>query len=370
MLTCHEGSLAEARARYGHEPSAPLLLIETTAFDREAVLAEVESLAEVCEPGTNLILLGAANDVETYRALTRRGVADYVVTPTTPARLVDSVLELYSDPSKAPAGQIIAVIGAKGGCGASTLAHNLGHMLSTLGDCDVLIVDLDQPFGCGDLNFNLETPVGIRNVLADPERIDEVFLQRFTVKYGERLHLLAAPAALDSDSAADGTVLETVIEALKHQTRFIILDLPHVWAEWVRIALHLADHVVVVTTPELAGVRNARNLIDFLATHRPLETHPTLVVNRVGALKKGEISVKDVTQTTGAVAAVAIPDDPDSFGAAATNGRMLADIRPRSKATAALRALAATFVKRDSAKPKKDAASSLIALFRRLATKR
>ncbi|HYD69880.1 AAA family ATPase, partial [Azospirillum sp.] len=225
----------------------------------------MDALAEVCEPGTNLILLGAVNDIEIYRALTRRGVADYLVLPCAPARLVEAILELYADPAKAPKGQAIAVIGARGGAGASSLAHNLAHVLAKPEGSDALLADLDLAFGSADLAFNVETTSGIRNLLADPERIDEVFIQRFAARLGDRLHLLAAPALLDADVRVDARALEAAVDAMRQHVRHVVLDLPHQWNEWVRQTLRQADQVVIVTTGDLAGVRNARNLLDVAA---------------------------------------------------------------------------------------------------------
>lgn len=345
-----EGGLAEARALYGGEPSAPLILVEVRSDDfhgAEELLDAVDQLAEVCEPGSNLILLGTANDIDIYRALTRRGVADYLVLPCQPLRIVEAILELYADPAKSPKGQAIAFVGAKGGAGSSTLAHNTAFALTRLTGAEVLVGDLDLPFGAADLSFNVETSTGIRNVLADPDRIDEVFVQRFAARYGDRLHLLAAPALLDADLGIDGRALEMAIEAMKQHMRYVVLDLPHLWTEWVRQTLRQVDMVVVTATADLAGMRNARNLIDFLATNRSLDAPPILVLNRVGALKKGEIGVKDFAQTVASTPAVIVPEDAEAFGLAASHGKMLAEVKPKAKASEAIGHLATLLAKPD-----------------------
>ncbi|MBI1209172.1 MAG: AAA family ATPase [Azospirillum sp.] len=351
VLTTHPGGLVEARMRYEQEPAPPLLVIETTETGDE-LTGRIDALAEVCTAETNLILLGRTNDVELYRTLTRMGVGDYVVLPAPPGRLIESILELYEEPGKKPTGRVIAFIGAKGGCGSSQLAHNTGYTLTGLADCDVLIVDFDLPFGCADLTFNVETPHGIRNLLADPERADEVSLQRFTAKYGERLALLAAPCSLDGELGVNIQALETVVGALKQQAKYVILDLPHLWQDWVRVALQLADDVVVVATPDLTSIRNARNLIDFIAVGRALDAQPVLVLNRLGAARKSEIPAKDFAQTVGVAATVTVPDDTDAFGRATTLGRMVEEVAPRSKAADAIRQLAVAVGKVEAGRKK------------------
>ena len=333
------GGLAEAHARYAAEPSPSLLILEATAPPAK-LIAELEALAEVCVAGTNLILLGAVNDVGLYRDLTRRGVADYLVLPTDPVRLIEAVLDLYREPGRQMNGQVIAFIGARGGCGSSTLAANTAWTLAQRCDADVVLLDLDLAFGSADLAFNLEAVHGIQAVLADPERIDDQFLGRFTAKYGERLHLLPAPATLELDEPVAGPALEAALTALRRQARFLILDLPRQWGGWMRHTLHTADQVVVTAQPDLVSVRNGRNLIDFLAARRRLDQPPLLVLNRAGAAKRSEIASKDFAETIGLAPAFTIAEDVPTFAQAAAAGRMIEETNRRARSLEALHGLA------------------------------
>ncbi len=341
----HDGGLATARTHYIAQASAPLIIAETTAT--EGLVSEIETFAEYCEPDTNLILLGHLNDIDTYRTLSERGVADYLVIPTTAPRLVQAILGLYADPAKAPAGITVACLGAKGGTGSSTLSHNAAFMVSTLFDVDTLVVDLDLPFGCADLTFNIETALGVRNILSDPDRVDEVFLQRFAAKYNDHLFLLAAPAVLDAEIPVVTDKLEAAIEALRQQVRYLFLDLPHQWTEWVRACLHLADEVVVTATPDLSSMRNTRNLVDMLHGFRPLDEPPLVVLNRKGANRKGEIPDKDFAKTVGIEPAIHIAEDPEAFGLASSHGKMLQEVKPRAKSSIAVRTMAERLGRRD-----------------------
>ena len=337
--TRHSGGLGEARRRYESEPSPPLLILET-AEARDGIIAGLEALAEVCVAGTNLILLGAVNDVGLYRDLLRRGVADYLVLPAEPSRLIEAILDLYRDPARPVSGQVMAFIGARGGCGSSTLAVNTAGVLAKRGDADVVLLDLDLAFGGADLALNLEAGHSVQAVLADPERIDDQFLGRFTSRHGDRLHLLPAPGNLESDSLIPGPALEATLTALRRQAHFIILDLPRHWGDWLRQSLHTADQVVVTAQPDLLSVRNGRNLIDFLAARRRLDQPPLLALNRVGAARRGEIGLKDFGETIGLAPAVVIAEDAATFTQAAATGRLLEETNRRARAVDAIHTLA------------------------------
>jgi pilus assembly protein CpaE len=357
------GGFPEAIQHYTAEMSPPLIVIEADDSDDPVVLAD--ALAQVCDAGSNLILLGATNDIDVYRALMRHGIAEYLITPFDPARLTGAVLELFAGPNKGAAGQTIAFIGTKGGSGSSVIAHNTAFALTRIADCDAMVLDLDMPFGCADLGFNIETTTGMRNLLAEPERIDEAFLQRFSCKYDDRLHLLAAPAVLDGGSHIDPDKLEAAVEAVKRHSRYVVLDLPHGWNNWVRESLRLADMVVLTAPLDLASLRNTRNLLDWLSDQGNKAPH--LVVN--GVLdRKSMVDLADFTKTLGVTPAVLIPEDREAFRMAASAGKMIEEVRPKSKAALAIRQLATLLAKRDAPGVRKPGpgASLLSGLLRRV----
>src|SRR5690349_1149904 len=72
------GGFAEATARYAQEMSPPLIVIESDDGDDPVALAD--ALSQVCDAGSNLILLGTTNDIDIYRALMRHGIAEYLIT--------------------------------------------------------------------------------------------------------------------------------------------------------------------------------------------------------------------------------------------------------------------------------------------------
>lgn len=354
------GSFDTARARYMQEGSPPLIIAELRSA--EGALEQIDGLAEVCQQGTNLIVLGPDNNVDLFRALLKRGVADYVLSPPNVGRLVDAVNAVFSDPSTTPIGKVIAFIGAKGGAGSSVVAHNAAFAIANLTHDDVTVIDLDVPFGSSDVNFNRDAPQGVRQALADPTRLDEVLLQRFMVNYGEHVQVLSAAPSLEGDHYIDPRALEALIEIARRNAPWVILDLPHIWLEWVRQALLQADDIVVTATPDLCSLRNTRNLNDFLVNRRTNDRHPFLVLNRIGG-SKSDISPKEFGAAVGVMPSVALNDEPSVFAAAANNGQMVEEVGARSKTAEALRKFAQTLTGREPV-VKKKAASGGLSLFR------
>ena len=118
-------------------------------------MAALDKLAEVCDAGTRVVIIGRMNDVTLYRELVRRGVSDYLISPVGPLQVVRSVCGLFSAPDAKPVGRIIAVVGAKGGMGASTISHNIAFAISDDLMLDAVVTDLDLPFVPGSTSTRI-----------------------------------------------------------------------------------------------------------------------------------------------------------------------------------------------------------------------
>lgn len=318
----------------------PNLLLVETRLNGQAALDELDRLAEVCDPSTKVIVIGRVNDVELYRELMRRGASEYLVAPLNPLHLIEVISGLYTDPDAQPIGRVIAFVGARGGAGSSSLAHNVGWCVAEELSINTTIVDFDLPFGTTGLDFNDEPSQGVTEALSAPERLDDVLLDRLLVKRGDHLSIFATPAAIDRDYDAQADAYESVLDAVRQSTPCVIVDLPHQWAPWVRTTLIAADDIVIVATPDLASLRNAKNLVEMLRASRPNDTPPKLVINQVGIAKRPEIPAKDFAETLGLEPAMIMPFEPAAFGNAANNGQMINEIAPKSPVAANIRRLA------------------------------
>ena len=157
------------------------------------MLAELDRLAECCDAGTKVVVIGHTNDVVLYRELLKRGVSEYLIAPIAPLQLIESLSNLYNNPETDPVGNVIAFIGAKGGVGSSTVCHNAAWAMSEILKSNVVVADLDLAFGTTGLDFNQDPVQGIAEALQSPERLDEVLLDRLLTKCSEHLSIFAAP---------------------------------------------------------------------------------------------------------------------------------------------------------------------------------
>jgi pilus assembly protein CpaE len=329
----------DAAVEHYHGQITPNLLVVETKLHGAEALAELDRLAEVCDPSTKVVVVGRTNDVELYRELMRRGASEYLVAPLEPLQLIEVISGLYRDPTAAPIGRVVAVVGARGGVGSSTLSHNIGWCIAEELHINTTIVDLDLPFGTVGLDFNDEASQGISDALSAPERLDDVLLDRLLLKRGEHLSLFTAPAALERDHAAPPESYEAVIDAVRQIIPCVILDLPHGWQPWIKASLLAADDVVIVATPDLTSLRNAKNIIDLVKSARPNDAPPRLVINQVGMPKRPEIATKDFAETMGIDPAAIIAFEPALFGQAANNGQMVIELSPKAPVSEALRQL-------------------------------
>lgn len=342
-----DGGLSGSIERY-HDNATPNLIIVETGMRGRGLFEQLEELANVCDPETKVIVIGAVNDIALYRELVKRGVSEYLVPPITPIQFIRSIATLYADPDQPFYGKTIAFVGAKGGSGSSTIAHNTAWCIAQTLQIDTTVVDLDLGYGTAALNFNQDVTTGIADAMTQPDRVDDVLLDRLLTECGERLSLFAAPAAVDRDYDFDAESCETVMDALRRTVPVVILDVPHQWTSWARPTIVGAEEVIITATPDLASLRNAKHLYDMINASRPNDAEPKIILNQVGLPKRPEIPVKDFADAVGVQPALVLPFDPAAFGTAANNGQMIPEIDADSKISEGFIELAASLTGREA----------------------
>lgn len=338
-VTVQLGGLQAAVEQHSGSVTPNLLIVETR-LQGKAALDEIDRLAEVCDPTTKVVIVGRVNDVELYRELIRRGVSEYLVAPLNPLHLIEVISGLYLNPDAPPVGRVISFVGTRGGTGSSTLAHNVGWCIAERLKVNTTLVDLDLSFGTLGLNFNEEPGQGVAEALTAPERLDDVLLDRLLLKSSDHLSLFTAPAVLERAYDAEPPAYEAVLDAVRQITPCVIVDLPHMWAPWMRQTLLASDEIVIVATPDLASLRTAKAFADLLRQNRLNDAPPKLVMNQMGQPRRPEIPVKDFAQTVGIAPAMVLPFEPQLYGAAANNGQMLMEVQPRSQTAESIQRLA------------------------------
>src|SRR5438034_3105122 len=330
-LKIQMGGMAAAIEAYRSAPTPNVIILETEG--RNDILLGLDQLATVCDAGTRVIVIGRINDVSLYRELVRRGVSDYVIAPVGTLDVVRSICNLFSAPEAKSVGRIIAVVGAKGGVGASTIAHNVAWAIARDLAMDSVVADLDLAFGTAGLDYNQDPAQGIADAVFSPDRVDTAFVDRLLSKCTDHLSLLAAPATLERVYDFSPDAFDSLFDTLRAAVPCIFLDVPHQWSAWTKRALIGADDILIVASPDLANLRNSKNIFDLLKASRPNDRAPLYCLNQVGVPKRPEINASEFAKAIESPPIASIPFDPQMFGSAANNGQMIAEISAKHPTT-------------------------------------
>lgn len=343
------GGVAAAAEAYRNAPTPNVIVIESESRN-EDLLAGIDTLAEVCDVGTRVIVIGRINDIQFYRELVRRQVSDYLIAPVDVLDFIRSVSGLFAAPGTKPVGRLLAVVGAKGGVGASTVAHNIAWAIARDLRLDAVVADLDLPFGTAGLDYNQDPPQGLADAVFSPERIDTNFVDRLLSKCTDHLSLLAAPATLERVYDFGAEAFDSVFDVLRSTVPCTVLDIPHVWTGWAKRVLVGADDILIVAAPDLANLRNVKNLLDLLKQTRPNDQPANYCLNQVGVPKRPEIKQADFAKALEAEPIALIPFEPQIFGTAANNGQMIAEVSANHRAAETFRHLAQVMTGRSEQK--------------------
>ena len=297
------------------EQAESLLLIADLCDVEDPALAFSE-IAAGCPDGASVIVIADRNDARLCRALLAAGADDYLVAPVRDADLtdaIDTVLAMDRHPvagghpdKPADRARIIAVTGARGGVGATTIAVNLGWLLAHEQSRRVAIVDLDLGYGTVALSLDLEAGRGLEEALANPERIDGLFLDRAMVKSSDRLAVLGG-GETDAADIYDATGLRALLEQLSGEVDDIIIDLPRQGRVLRDAAFAVADRSLIVSDLTIAGLRDSVRLIRMAGDRGAGSVD--VVINRQGARRKGEMPLKTFVKGIGREPVACLAED-------------------------------------------------------------
>lgn len=309
----HAGGIRSAIEHYAHAVSPALIMIEHDAEDND-LFNLLDKLALRCEAGTHLVLLGPANDIRFYQRLRSLGVSEYIALPADEEETLTVVLRLFAGQQDEKRGRLISVIGATGGCGASSLARMIAQFLGEREGSPSILLDLDVAFGSAGFALGLEVDEAYAQSLQTPGRIDKILLERLLHMVGSDLKLLMAPglAHLDTTVPFD---LERIVAAARLSASFTLIDLPHSWTPICEKAIALSDDVLLVAPPTLLGLRNAKMLCGRL----PHE--PRLILNQTSMRGREEISAARFGEALGLDVICSMRFQPRQFTQAESEGR-------------------------------------------------
>ena len=340
---CNKGGLRNAVQSLSVSASPNILMVDLS--ESGDPLNDINALAEVCEPGTVVIAIGQVNDVRLYRDLVSSGIHDYLLKPLAASALRDSLNAAHavfsapktSDPDVAKRHISSAVIGTRGGVGASTIATSLAWQFATKKAKPTALLDLDIHFGTGALALDLEPGRGLADAIDNPSRIDGLFIERAMIRAHENLAILSAEAPINSPLMTDGAAFLQLQEEFRQAFEMTVVDLPRNMLINFPHLLNEVNVVVVATELTLAAARDTIRLLSWLKTNA---SHATTVVvaNKVQA-NALEISKADFEASIERKLDYLISFDQAAAAKSAKLGQAFVEANAQSKATAQIKAL-------------------------------
>jgi pilus assembly protein CpaE len=308
-------------------------------------LNDINALAEVCEPGTVVIAAGLVNDVRLYRDLLASGIQDYLLKPFTPDQLRDAFAHAQltisgprtNEPTTEKPHVMAAVIGVRGGVGASTVATSLAWLMGDSVGRSTALLDLDVHFGTGALALDLEPGRGLTDAIENPSRIDGLFIERAMVRANEKLCILSAEAPLNQSLMNDGSAYYQLQEEIRNAFEGTVLDLPRPMLVQHPHLVQDVHAVVLVVEFTLAATRDAIRILSWLKANAP-QARVLVVANRVGSGVQ-EINRKDFEQSIERKVDICIPLEPKAAAQAAKLGQPFAKVATHSRVAQPLKQL-------------------------------
>ncbi len=337
----YKGGLRNAVQSLSVSASPQILLVDLA--ESGDPLSDINGLAEVCEPGTVVIAAGQVNDVRLYRDLIASGIQDYLLKPLHPDAMREAfghAQAMLNAPKLAEASIdrphcAIAVIGTRGGVGASTVATSTAWLLAEREKRTTALLDLDVHFGTGALTLDLEPGRGLTDAIENPSRIDGLFIERAMVKATEKLAVLSAEAPINAPLVTDGAAFYQLQEEMRAAFEATVVDLPRAMLVQHPQLISDIQAAVIVTELTLASARDTIRILSWLKTHAP-QTHLTVVANRVHPAAQLEISRKDFESSIERKIDFLVPFDQKLAAQSAKLGKPLAEAGKNTKTIAPL----------------------------------
>jgi pilus assembly protein CpaE len=321
-------------------PSVLIVDVSEAASPQTAML----SLSAAIPEGTKIIGIGSVNDISVYREIVDSGACDYLVKPVTEKALISALARTEDSQQShvvesAPEEKArVAVIGSRGGVGASTLALNIAWILAEERRYKTALIDLDLEFGTIALSLDLEPTRGLREALENPARVDGLFIASATAKLTDNLSIMATEENLSADTQFNPNAVDALFEALGRTNDAIVVDVPRSSYSVRRRVFEAATEIVLVTELSLSGLRDSLRLLRGIQEVAP-ETPVRVVANRAASPKQA-MQMKDFQKALEHKVDVLLPDEPKVFNAANNSGKPLVQTHPRAKVVKALRKIA------------------------------
>jgi pilus assembly protein CpaE len=344
------GGTAAARDYITKQAPPHLLIVDIDDVDDP--LTALAELAEVCPPEITVIAVGSRNELTLYRNLIELGITDYLLKPVTLTMFErslrsDAKRQLGQGTAKTQA-HFVTFVGVRGGAGTTTVATSVAWSLSQIHQKRVLLIDLDFQFGNLALSLDLVPVPGFREALEHPSRLDGRLLSSTMLEANPRLKVLAAEEPLADNFHLGSGAIDALVNAVRHDYDFIIVDLPRVLSDENRRMLTLSGTIGLVSDLSLASARDLLRLSDFAKTMTSSARH-MIVANHVGAKYRGDIPKGEFERITALTIDHVIPFEPNAALATSSTSTVLVAALNRSPAAAGLRRIATSLAGTEAA---------------------
>ena len=346
------GVKAQSRVLNGYDPDFPSsadlkadVLIHFLGPKAEKELEGLVTQSRQARPIKLIVYDKGMADARLMRLALQVGARDFIMGPQLVDDTLAAVRTILKEDSNDPGvsgRSITAVINAKGGAGASTIACALAYAFATREAMQTLLLDLDLQFGTQCLRLNLDSPHGLIEALSSIESLDEIALMGYTAKHASGLHVLNRPEQeIILPGEIDVKGLKRLIEIAHHCYEELVVDLPRLIDPLFNLVMEQADHIIVVMQQELSSVRDAQRLIQVITQDLGQSVDRIIpILNRYE--RTNDFVLGDVERVLALNSIKIIPNDYKSIRMAANLGVPIAEYAPRSPATQAIQKLAET----------------------------
>jgi len=307
--------------------------------DPDKALQLVEQLS-ASSPNCSVLVVSGSTDGNLILRAMRAGAKEFLPKPIRIEDLVASLERIrerrfgHGD-TKTRGSTVIAIAGATGGVGTTSVAVNLGCILAQDPANSVALVDLDLSLGDADVFLDTIPDYSLVDVAQNVTRLDFTLLKRSLTKHSSGLFLLPRPVQLEDAKLVTPDDLQRVFGLLKATFTHLIIDLSKSYSALDMVALQMANHVLLVTQLDLPCLRNLVRLMMSFGEIEGMKDKVKIVVNRVG-LNTGQISLKKAQETIGCKIFWQLPNDYRTMVEVRNNGVPLVEQAPKAPITQSL----------------------------------
>lgn len=357
----HYGDIRQAIVYLSEQAPPKRLLVEIPSA--EAAPELLDRLADVCSPNMQVIVSGSINEFSFYSWLKSIGIEHYLLQPFDNKTLDNTLYAKAKNGSveREAESKVIAVIGARGGVGTTTVATNLAWILAEKFDYKTTLLDLDPYFGSAAMAFDIMPNHGLRDALDKPDRIDSEFLARVMVQHTDKLSVFSGEESFSELISCSSSAAEALIDELCEQFEYTVVDLPTHLSSLTRSVLAQADQIAIVTELSLLGLRDALRLQEFLKDANRGDSEPIIIANRKGLAGSHELSLQEFEKSLTRNVDIVLPFTRDAF-LSTNSGELLYKNTKNTGVTEGFDKLAAHFIENgaESKPPEKQSLLSKI----------